>query len=199
MSARDKILRNLRQRNLDVPQLPKVEASESLWITYADRPGQFAKALATVGGQAVNVASREEALAQIAKLPVMVSARKVLSLAPEVAGSNVDLAAKPGPHDLEDVDVTIVQAAFGVAENAAVWIAESRPAERASLFLCQHLIVLLALADLVDNMHQAYARLGKLGAGFGVFVSGPSKTADIEQSLVIGAHGARSATILLIG
>ncbi len=196
MSAREKILRNLRQRELPVPALPSLEGP---WITYPDKVGQFGRVLATVGGQAVPVATQAEAFAQMARLPVMASARKVLSLIPGVSQNNVDLAQVADPHALEDVDVTVVQAELGVAENAAVWITDAHIPLRASLFICQHLVVLLHAHDLLDNMHQAYARLGPLGPGFGMFLSGPSKTADIEQSLVIGAHGARSATVYVIG
>lgn len=196
MSAREKILRNLRRRDLQVPPLPSLQGP---WITYEDRPAQFAKALAAVGGQAFSAASMAEALAEVARLPVLASARKVLSLVPGIERPTVDLAAMPGPHAVEDVDVTVVQAGFGVAENGAVWIAIDRVADRAAVFLCQHLIVLLPVHALVDNMHEAYARLGKMSPGFGVFLSGPSKTADIEQSLVIGAHGARSASVFIAG
>jgi L-lactate dehydrogenase complex protein LldG len=48
-------------------------------------------------------------------------------------------------------------------------------------------------------MHDAYARIVIPTPGFALWLSGPSKTADIEQALVIGAHGARSCTVLLVG
>jgi L-lactate dehydrogenase complex protein LldG len=48
-------------------------------------------------------------------------------------------------------------------------------------------------------MHQAYERLQGREYNFGVFIAGPSKTADIEQSLVLGAHGARTMTVFLVG
>ena len=195
MNAREKILSKLRQQELPVPPLP---GPDGPWITYADKAAQFSAVLATVGGQAVRVASQKEALAHLATLPVMVKAKRVASFLPDVDRANVDMNLVTDPHTLEDVDVTLVQGQFGVAENAAVWIQENSATLRASLFICQHLVILLPERDLVDNMHQAYERIGRFGPGFGVFVSGPSKTADIEQSLVIGAHGARSATLYLL-
>lgn len=195
MNVRDKILAKLREHPLPVPPLPDHEGP---WITYADKAAQFSTVLGTVGGQAVRVASQSEALSHLAQLPVMASARRVVSLLPGVDQANVNLAQVADPHVLEDVDVTVVKGLFGVAENGAVWITDNTAALRASLFICQHLVILLPEASLVDNMHQAYERIGAFGPGFGVFVAGPSKTADIEQSLVIGAHGARSATLYLL-
>jgi L-lactate dehydrogenase complex protein LldG len=70
---------------------------------------------------------------------------------------------------------------------------------RAILFITQHLVLVVPRDQVIDNMHQAYERLSFADPGFGVFLSGPSKTADIEQSLVIGAHGPRSLTVFLVG
>lgn len=69
--------------------------------------------------------------------------------------------------------------------------------ERILPFVCQHLAIVLDSKDLVGNMHEAYGKIKPGSIGFGVFIAGPSKTADIEQSLVIGAHGPRSLTIFL--
>ena len=47
-------------------------------------------------------------------------------------------------------------------------------------------------------MKEVFLRLSDFNEGYGVFISGPSKTADIEQSLVIGAQAALSLNIFLI-
>ena len=99
---------------------------------------------------------------------------------------------------LKDVDLSCVAGQLGVAENGAVWVTgPSEPLHRAILFLTQHLVLVLPKAALRNNMHEAYAEIGVPQPGFGVFISGPSKTADIEQSLVIGAHGARSLHVIM--
>jgi len=100
---------------------------------------------------------------------------------------------------LEDVDIAIARGDFAVAENGAVWVTDRDMTHRAILFITQHLVLVVPRDQVIDNMHQAYERLSFAGAGFGVFLSGPSKTADIEQSLVIGAHGPRSLTVFLVG
>ena len=60
--------------------------------------------------------------------------------------------------------------------------------------------MLVVPADrVVSNMHLAYRELDFTTPEYGTFISGPSKTADIEQSLVIGAQGPRSAVVYLLG
>jgi L-lactate utilization protein LutB len=96
------------------------------------------------------------------------------------------------------IEVLVCQGVVGVAENGAVWLPESRVVHRAAPFLTQHLVIVLDKGAIVGTMQEAYARTRVDQEAFGVFVAGPSKTADIEQILVIGAHGPRSLTVLLV-
>ncbi len=96
---------------------------------------------------------------------------------------------------LEEVEVLEIDGEFGVAENGAIWLNEEALPHRVAPFICQHLVI--QVKKIVPNMHAAYQELGNVDSGFGLFLAGPSKTADIEQSLVIGAHGARSLTVVI--
>lgn len=103
----------------------------------------------------------------------------------------------------EDEEILIVKSRLGVAENGAVWLDESNVEQRVDYFACSHLCVLVHTRDIVPTIHDAYNQLNGFYSpssfpGFGVFIAGPSKTADIEQTLVIGAQGAIKHTLILI-
>lgn len=167
--------------------------------TYADPIAQFARVLSEVGGHCVDVADSTAANAVLDQMPAWADSHKRLSLVAGIGNSTFDLAAVTDPHDLEDVDMAIAAGDFAVAENGAVWVSDRNIRQRAILFIAQHLALVVPRDKIVHNMHEAYGRLTFDGPGFGVFISGPSKTADIEQSLVIGAHGPRSLTVFLVG
>jgi L-lactate dehydrogenase complex protein LldG len=125
--------------------------------------------------------------------------KRVLSLVPEL--EDIATAAyeiNPAAHHLADVELAIINAHFAVAENGSVWVTEELLGHRAVPFICQHLAAVVSAKNIVPTMHKAYTRIGAAEYGWGAFIAGPSKTADIEQSLVLGAHGPRSMTVFVL-
>lgn len=193
MSSRNDILSKLRLHAR--PSDPPVIAPG---IQYADPLQQFADTLASVGGKCVRVRDRAEADAQLSGIEAYASAAKRCSLVPGVGETNFDLAAISDPHDLHDVDYVVLPGELAVAENGAIWVSSEGVPHRVLYFLTQHLALAVPAANIVHNLHEAYGRLSVGTKPFGTFISGPSKTADIEQALVIGAHGARSLNVFVI-
>lgn len=99
---------------------------------------------------------------------------------------------------LEKVERAYIKGSIGVAENGAVWVEETAMGKRILPFICHELVLVISEHDMVATMHDAYQRIRINKDGFGVFIAGPSKTADIEQSLVIGAHGPVALTVLVV-
>jgi L-lactate dehydrogenase complex protein LldG len=130
---------------------------------------------------------------------VYVSARQTASLVPGAGRSTVDVQAMDDPHHVVDVEFALLPGEFAVAENAAVWITDATVRHRVLYFACQHLGLVVPAGQIVHNLAEAYQRISLTGPQFGAFLAGPSKTADIEQSLVIGAHGPKSLTVFLLG
>ena len=185
MPARDDILARLRAaspRPVELPDLSRFAPPREYGLRE-----RFEKSVVEVGGCVAK---------SFDDVPEYASARRIVSLVPGVRG-NVDLGSVRDPHELHDVDFCILGAGLAVAENAACWITDHGGPLRAVCFLAQHIGIVVPAASLVYDMHEAYERLSIERPGFAMFLSGPSKTADIEQSLVIGAHGPRSCTVVI--
>jgi L-lactate dehydrogenase complex protein LldG len=195
MSNKDDILKKYRanvKEKFDMPDLSDIKA-----ITYPEPLVQFVKMTEMVGGQAIEVDPGRDINVLIKEL--FPEAKEFASNLPEItiATRNPDTVGRA--RDLNGTDVGIIRGQFGVAENACVWIPQTMK-EKAICFISEHLIILLPKSQIVNNMHEAYKRIefDKEYDGYGTFISGPSKTADIAQVLVMGAQAARSATILLL-
>ena len=195
MSSKEDILskyrKNIKQK-FDMPSLDDIKA-----ITYPDPLVQFVKMTESVGGHVIEVKEGQDINEIIKELHP--DAKEIASNLPEItiATRNPDTVGRA--RDLNGTDVGIVRGKFGVAENACVWIPQQMK-EKAVCFISENLIILLPKSQIVNNMHEAYKRIefDETYDGYGTFISGPSKTADIAQVLVMGAQAARSATILLM-
>ena len=195
MSNKDDILKKYRVNVIekyDMPDLSDIKA-----ITYPNPLVQFVKMTEMVGGQVIEVDPGRDVNVLIREL--FPEAKEIASNLPEItiATRNPDTVGRA--RDLNGTDVGIIRGSFGVAENACIWIPQTMK-EKAVCFISENLIILLPKSQIVNNMHEAYKRIefDKEYDGYGTFISGPSKTADIAQVLVMGAQAARSATVLLM-
>jgi L-lactate dehydrogenase complex protein LldG len=195
MDSRDQILATVRAHHPAARELPSLDQA---WIKYPDRLAQFASVLEMIGGRCLHVANAAEANAKLQEIATYRDAKQTVSLVEGIGSSNVDFATIADPHQLEPIDFAVMAGQFGVAENAAIWVTDRNVHLRAIYFIVQHLALVIPTKSIVDNMHQAYERLQFDRSEFGAFIAGPSKTADIEQSLVIGAHGPRSLTVFCV-
>lgn len=156
---------------------------------------EFKENLLIAAGTWYDVRNDSEALGIIKKLHP--AAKVICSAAPEIKG-NKDLSQISSPHDLNDVDVGIVRAQFGVSETGMIWVTEKDLIINALGVLSQHLIILLKPEQLVRDMYEAYSRINLQEDNYGCFMLGPSATADIGAYMVRGAQGARSLTVFFM-
>jgi L-lactate dehydrogenase complex protein LldG len=194
MTSKEKILSAIKANQPDLTTLPDVDF---LLQEDAEVPEKFIAALTAIGGQVITVENHAAIKAFIAE-NFEQSSRKITTVSElaDIAEYVEDNSANP--HSLQDVDYAIIQSNLAVAENGAIWVTEDKIRTRVLPFIAQHLAVIVKQKDIVPTMHQAYSKIGSNNYGFATFIAGPSKTADIEQSLVLGAHGARSMTIFLM-
>ncbi|HTH83349.1 MAG TPA: LUD domain-containing protein [Mucilaginibacter sp.] len=193
MSSRDNILAAVAQNQPPKSELPDLGKIKS---EAPGTAGQFAQILSNIGGQAIVMNSWDEIANYINQ---HYSAARILTPIAELSGFK-GVPENSTPHELENVDLAVIKAHFGVAENSAVWVTEDNMGMRVLPFIAQHLAIVIEGAEIVPTMAEAYDKISALPPyGFATFIAGPSKTADIEQSLVIGAHGARSMTVFLLG
>jgi L-lactate dehydrogenase complex protein LldG len=191
MSSKDEIVSNIQQNIKVTYDLPEVTIDG---IQYSDKVSQFTETIQSVGGQIVALRKGQDINSCIQSL--YPEAKTIASNIPEITIANINPDTVETPYQLNGTDLAIIQGELGVAENGCIWIPQNVK-EKAVYFISEHLVILLDKDTIVHNMHEAYQQLQFSEYGFGVFISGPSKTADIEQALVIGAHGAKGVTVIL--
>jgi L-lactate dehydrogenase complex protein LldG len=195
MSSKDQILQKIKnsQPNI-VANLPDLNVLGSDQFEVLDT---YKTILKNIGGDFIEVANYNEIIDFLQQNYAL--ERRIITTVPELSEVAVLDWKNEDPHLLQNVELTIIKAHFGVAENSALWVTDDILGQRVAPFIAQYLAIIVNKKDIIPTMHQAYERIGNQEYGFGTFIAGPSKTADIEQSLVLGAHGARGLIVFLLG
>ena len=193
MSKKEDILSRYRaniKQQFDMPSLDDIKG-----ITYPDPLVQFISISEGVGGKVVELEPGKDINDLIREL--YPEAKEIASNLPDITIATRNPDTIGSPQALNNTDVGVIRGMFGVAENGCIWIPQQM-VEKAVCFISENLVILLKKSEIVNNMHEAYKRIEFNDYGYGTFISGPSKTADIAQVLVMGAQAARSATVVLM-
>jgi len=158
---------------------------------------KFSDLVAVMGGSVKQVSSFE-AIAKDLLEEKAAAQGHIVNTVKEIGDTNPEISSERTPTDLARVEKAYIRGTIAVAENGAIWVKESDMQHRLLPFLCQHLAIMINAATIVDNMHEAYKQITVNEEGYGLFIAGPSKTADIEQSLVVGAHGPKSLLVYIV-
>ena len=191
--SRQSILDNIKSNQ---PPLIKLADMPIFNPSFDDAVKQFIEVARTIGCEVYLVENYEQIIS-IIKGNYLKDANRIIT-AIEPLHSIADNTINTTPHDYENADLYIVRTKLAIAENGAVWITENDVQERVLPFIAQHLAVVIHKEDIVSTMHDAYKNIDTAEYGFATFIAGPSKTADIEQSLVVGAHGPRSMIVFVL-
>ncbi len=192
MNSRETILNAIKNNQPEQRSLPGLLFTPD---NSGDAQAKFINVLQSIGGAAHIVNSYDDIAAFI--LQEYGEAKRIVSWCKELIIGEA-MQEYTDPHELENVDLAVITAHFAVAENAALWVTEALVPERVLPFITQQLVVVVKKDDILHNMHEAYDRIGDEEYGFAAFIAGPSKTADIEQSLVLGAHGPKTMRVFII-
>lgn len=191
MNSKELILKRLAADGMPEYPYPEPRVAPQ---RFDDPAATFAERLAAAGGRAVELRPGETLDGAVRRC--YPEARTIASTLPGIGMATIDPDRVEDPRELVDVDLGVVAGSFGVAENGAVWIAQDIR-HKALYFGATALLIVIPRTEIVHTMHEAVERPETEGFGYGCFMSGPSKTADIEQALVFGAHGPMSVTVLL--
>ncbi|WP_428657331.1 LutC/YkgG family protein [Runella sp.] len=190
--SREKILAAVAKNKPALTPLPEIQ---NFGNPYTDLAAQFKSVLTTIGGEVIYVKDWEEIKTY---LQTHFSGRRIITNLPLLADIAQESWLNSDPHSLEDVGLAILQGQFAVAENGSVWVTETEMGQRVTPFIAETLALIVKKSEILPKMHDAYTRIGGDRYGFGAFIAGPSKTADIEQSLVLGAHGPKSMVAFIL-
>ncbi len=171
--------------------------------------GQFAEALSKQGADVTRVSTPKQAVGAIG------SYLGANNLPPRLRmGEDPMLAALPwkdawdiervfGPAEPAD-KASLSRAVAGAAETGTLFLVSGRDNPTTLAFLPETHTVLIAAGDIVGCYEEAWDRLRAIfGAGTLPrsvnLIGGPSRTADIEQTIVRGAHGPRRLHVVILG
>ena len=193
MTTREKILAAVLANQPPATVLPDISSLRNENSNLVERYIEVFKAIGGISYVVTDIAAVKQLISENFD-----ASKRIATTLTELSDSFELISDNVDPHSYSDLELAIIRGHFSVAENGAVWLTHELMGQRIIPYICQHLAVIVQAETIVPTLHEAYEKIGAGNYGFGGFIGGPSKTADIEQALVQGAHGPLSMTVFIL-
>ena len=114
------------------------------------------------------------------------------------AVSSTNLSFEERKHEFASIELSVVHPSFVIADIGSLVFLYNKTGTSLPHFLCDNTFALVKRDQIVANQFELFKKLSIEDSKNMVFVAGPSRTADIEKILVLGAHGPRNLTVILV-
>lgn len=213
--AREDILKAIRA-GLKLARLPDVPAERPFYSVpqMAGGAAEFVSELERLSGQAVQVASAADAAQAVAGLCLAHGWKQVWAwvwdeiacpgLAEALSAAHIEVVHEGSTADLERLPVGITGADAALAESGTLVLRSGAGRSLLTSLMPPVHIALLETRRIFPDLHAYLNSLPDPAAHVRaasnlVLISGPSRTADIEQVLTLGVHGPRELIVVLWG
>lgn len=190
MAIRASILQKIRGNQpspRELPAVPKFHSDQP-----ADLNALFIASLKELAGEVITEPPADFDKFLKKRFP---DAKIFCSAVPEYAG-NKKPEDFPRWSDASAIDVTIVRSPLGVAETGSVLLSEEEFRVNTIGFLAHDIVILLDPAEIVENIHDAYAHPHFQNKAYSLLMTGPSGSADIGGITVHPAQGVMTLTVI---
>lgn len=205
-TAREQMLKKIRKALLEKRDNPYPNQEESPLYKKNEEELEmlFAEQLTAISGNFIFCEDGIDFIENMLELADKFKWRKIYCWEPELQNflNKYEFPFYQTDKDFEQAEVGITLCEALVARNGSVMVTNSGPAGRRLSIYPHHHIVIAKTSQLVLDLKDAFALLkAKYGNDIPSMISnitGPSRTADIEKTLVLGAHGPKELFVFMI-
>ena len=207
-TSQHSLLKRIRNRlgGTQAPELPPVLRI----VAVGQKTDTFCMALESVAGKVHRVVNGEDGLLILRGLiedrgweSIACSDAEFLAHWREALGSSCHLDSRTHPiprEELLEIDAGLCTAQIGIADTGTLVLCSEAERHRLVSLVPPASVIVLFERDLVPDFSTALQRLEQDGLPTTTsFITGPSRTADIELTLTVGVHGPASVDVILIG
>lgn len=205
-TAKERILKKIRKALLEKSDNPYLNLEETPLYPPFENPLEvvFAQQFTAVAGKFVFCEDELDVVENLLALVEKDSLRKIYAWEPSIQNllSNYGFPFYSTDTDFEQAEVGITTCEALIARNGSILISNANGAGR-RLGIYPHMNIVIAytsqlLPDIKEAMELMKRRYGENLPSLISVITGPSRTADIEKTLVLGAHGPRELYVFLL-
>lgn len=204
--SKENILKRIRKalsHSTPLP-FPQSEGNQPLYEPLQQEPEvEFAEQFTRLQGKFIYCINQQELAFQLTSLIKKQDWQKVYCVEDKlVAAVSAQLADRLTATGLADCDVSITGCEYLVARTGSIVLSTSSPSGRsASVYAPIHICIAYTsqlLYDIKDALQAARDKYGTNLPSLITLATGPSRTADIEKTLVVGVHGPKEVYLFLV-